>query len=117
MKNVVTQNNTADKQTSTADDNVKVSPLVQNGIWNQDVANDMIEELEQQIDEISGYLRETILRKIQNPSNRFNKTFIGREREEWIEIWNETIQKKRGQIELLTSIRSENNNKIKEGSQ
>ena len=106
MKNVVTQNNTADKQTSTADDNVKVSPLIQNGIWNQDVANDMIEELEEQIDEISGYLRE-----IYN-----DKTFIGREREEWIEIWNETIQKKSGQIELLISIRSENNNKIKEGS-
>ena len=105
MKNVVTQNNTADKQTSTADDNVKVSPLVQNGIWNQDVAEEMIEELEEQIDEIKNYLRETTLRAIQNPSNRFHKTFISQEREEWITIWNNTIQKKSGQIELLMSIR------------
>lgn len=49
----------ADNKTSTADVNVKVSPLVQNGIWNQDVAEEMIEELEEQIDEIKNYLRET----------------------------------------------------------
>ena len=102
MSKTFTTKSTADKQTSTADDNVKVSPIVQNGIWNQDVADEMIEELEEQIDEIKNYLRETTLRAIKNPSN---KTFISQEREEWITIWNNTIQKKSGQIELLRSIR------------